>query len=450
MKFIRRQIQQCAPLQCTKRLLVAVSGGPDSIVLLDALHREGFSVVIAHCNFHLRGEASNADAIFVRSLADKYQVAYCQADFDTEKVAEERKISIEMAARDLRYEWFEQMADEHNCDLIAVAHNADDVVETFFLNLTRGSGLQGLSGMAELRGRVVRPLLKVSRKQIMEYIDEHQLQYRVDATNLETIYTRNKIRHNVIPQLEEINPSFLDTMANNMRFISSAQNIVEAYAAEAYERVVTVRGERILFDLQELRKCRGVDTLLFLWLSEYGFSSDVIMQLYRSLDDISGKQFYSATHRIVLEREHLECTMHNAQCTTNGFELQRKMYNLQCSIDEAQVTINEPINLEIQEVDIADFELIKSANVACLDADKLQYPLQLRHWQQGDWFIPFGMKGRKKLSDFFVDKKFTTSEKEQLWLLVSDDDIVWVVGHRVDARYAVTEKTKRVKIFKVQ
>jgi tRNA(Ile)-lysidine synthase len=142
--------------------------------------------------------------------------------------------------------------------------------------------------------------------------------------------------------------------------------------------------------------------------------------------------------------------MHNAQCTTNGFELQRKMYNLQCSIDEAQITINEPINLEIQEVDIADFELIKSANVACLDADKLQYPLQLRHWQQGDWFIPFGMKGRKKLSDFFVDKKFTTGEKEQLWLLVSGDDIVWVVGHRVDARYAVTEKTKRVKIFKVQ
>ena len=152
----------------------------------------------------------------------------------------------------------------------------------------------------------------------------------------------------------------------------------------------------------------------------------------------------------MLEREHLECTMHNAQCTTNGFEFQRKMYNLQCSIDEAQITINEPINLEIQEVDIADFELIKSANVACLDADKLQYPLQLRHWQQGDWFIPFGMKGRKKLSDFFVDKKFTTGEKEQLWLLVSGDDIVWVVGHRVDARYAVTEKTKRVKIFKVQ
>jgi tRNA(Ile)-lysidine synthase len=166
------------------------------------------------------------------------------------------------------------------------------------------------------------------------------------------------------------------------------------------------------------------------------------MQLYRSLDEkLSGKQFFSATHRIVVEREYLECTMHNAQCTT---------HNAQFTIDEAQITINEPINLEIQEVDIADFELIKSANVACLDADKLQYPLQLRHWQQGDWFIPFGMKGRKKLSDFFVDKKFTTSEKEQLWLLVSGDDIVWVVGHRVDARYAVTEKTKRVKIFKVQ
>ena len=429
---------------------MAVSGGPDSIVLLDALHREGFSVVVAHCNFHLRGEASDADAAFVRSLADKYQVPYCQADFDTIAIAEERKISIEMAARDLRYEWFEQMADEHDCALIAVAHNADDVVETFFLNLTRGSGLQGLSGMAELRGRVVRPLLRVSRKQIMEYIAEYQLQYRIDATNQETIYTRNKIRHNILPQFEEINPSFLNTMANNMHFIASAQSIVEAYASEAYNRVVTVDDERVIFNLQELRKCQGVDTLLFLWLTPYGFSSDVIMQLYRSLDDISGKQFYSATHRIVLEREHLECTMHNAQCTTNGLDLQQKMHNTQCTIDETQITINEPIKLEIQEVDVADFELIKSVNVACLDANKLQYPLQLRHWQQGDWFVPFGMKGRKKLSDFFVDKKFTTSEKEQLWLLVSGDDIMWVVGHRVDARYAVTEKTKRVKIFKVQ
>ena len=429
---------------------MAVSGGPDSIVLLDALHREGFSIVVAHCNFHLRGEASDADAAFVRSLADKYQVPYCQADFDTIAIAEERKISIEMAARDLRYEWFEQMADEHDCALIAVAHNADDVVETFFLNLTRGSGLQGLSGMAELRGRVVRPLLRVSRKQIMEYIAEYQLQYRIDATNQETIYTRNKIRHNILPQFEEINPSFLNTMANNMHFIASAQSIVEAYASEAYNRVVTVGNERVIFNLQELRKCQGVDTLLFLWLTPYGFSSEVIMQLYRSLDDISGKQFYSATHRIVLEREHLECTMHNAQCTTNGLDLQQKMHNTQCTIDETQITINEPIKLEIQEVDVADFELIKSVNVACLDANKLHYPLQLRHWQQCDWFVHFGMKGRKKLSDFFVDKKFTTSEKEQLWLLVSGDDIVWVVGHRVDARYAVTEKTKRVKIFKVQ
>ena len=416
---------------------MAVSGGPDSIVLLDALHREGFSIVVAHCNFHLRDDASNEDAEFVRTLAAKYQLPYCQADFDTEKVAAERKVSIEMAARDLRYEWFEQMADEHSCDLIAVAHNADDVVETFFLNLTRGSGLQGLSGMAELRGRIVRPLLKVSRKQIMEYIAEFELQYRIDATNLETIYTRNKLRHNILPQFEEINPSFLDTMANNMRFISSAHTIVEAYAAEAYQRVVTIDNEQVVFDLQELKKCQGIDTLLFLWLTPYGFSSDVVMQLYRSLDDnISGKQFYSTTHRIVVEREYLELSTIKSRDAIHCV-----------SISKTDTILESPIRIEIKEVDIADFQLIKSSNVACLDADKLQYPLRLRRWQQGDWFIPFGMKGRKKLSDFFVDKKFSTSEKEQLWLLTSGDDIVWVVGHRVDARYAVTDKTKKVKIF---
>ena len=439
MKFVRRQIQQCASLQGAKRLLVAVSGGPDSVVLLDALHREGFFVVIAHCNFHLRGEASNEDATFVKSLAAKYQVPYCQVDFDTEKVAAERKISIEMAARDLRYEWFSQMADEHNCDLIAVAHNADDTVETFFLNLTRGSGLQGLSGMAQLRGKIVRPLLKVSRKQIMEYIAEYNLQYRIDATNLETIYTRNKMRHNLIPQFEEINPSFLNTMANNMRFIASAQSIVETYAAEAYKKVVKIENERIIFDLKALKQCQGIDTLLFIWLTPHGFSSDVIMQLYHSLfDNLSGKQFFSPTHRIVLERESIE------------LELIQSKDAIHCVfIEQEETSLESPVHLEIKEVDIADFELIKSANVACFDAAKLQYPLILRRWQQGDWFIPFGMKGRKKLSDFFVDKKFSTIEKEQLWLLTSGDDIVWVVGHRVDARYAVTDKTQRVKIFTV-
>ena len=439
MKLIRRKIQSCGSLVGVKRLLVAVSGGPDSVVLLDALHREGFSVVVAHCNFHLRGEASDGDAEFVKRLSEKYQVPYYQVDFDTEREARERGVSIEMAARDLRYEWFERVADETDCELIAVAHNADDVVETFFLNLTRGAGLQGLSGMAELRGRVVRPLLQVSRKQIMEYIAENELDYRIDATNLETVYTRNKIRHNVVPQLTEINPSFLDTMANNMRFIASAQGIVEVYAAEAYKRVVSEDGERIRFDLKELRECEGVDTLLFMWLNRYGFGSDVVMQLYRSLDDIAGKQFYSQTHRLVIGKESLELEVRSEELGVRSEEWE---------IENGESRVeNGELKIEISEVDIEGFEVVKSGNVACLDADKLQYPLVLRHWKKGDWFVPFGMKGRKKLSDFFADKKMNIIDKERVWLMVSGDDIVWVVGHRVDARYAVTDKTKRVKIF---
>ena len=439
MKLIRRKIQSCGSLAGVKRLLVAVSGGPDSVVLLDALHQEGFSVVVAHCNFHLRGEASDGDAEFVKQLSEKYQVPYYQVDFDTEREARERGVSIEMAARDLRYEWFERVADETDCELIAVAHNADDVVETFFLNLTRGAGLQGLSGMAELRGRVVRPLLQVSRKQIMEYIAENELDYRIDSTNLETVYTRNKIRHNVVPQLTEINPSFLDTMANNMRFIASAQGIVEAYAAEAYKRVVTEDGERIRFDLKALRECEGVDTLLFMWLNRYGFGSDVVMQLYRSLDDIAGKQFYSQTHRLVIGKESLELGVRSEKLGVRNEEWE---------IENGELRVeNGELKIKISEVDIEGFEVVKSGNVACLDADKLQYPLVLRRWKKGDWFIPFGMKGRKKLSDFFADKKMNLIDKEQVWLLTSGDDIVWVMGHRIDARYAVTDKTKRVKIF---
>ena len=443
MKFIRRKIQSCRSLVGVKRLLVAVSGGPDSVVLLDALYREGFSVVVAHCNFHLRGEDSNLDAEFVKYLSEKYQIPYYQVDFDTEHESCERGVSIEMAARDLRYEWFERVADQENCELIAVAHNADDVVETFFLNLTRGSGLQGLSGMAELRGRIVRPLLQVSRKQIMEYIAEYELDYRIDATNLETIYTRNKIRHNVIPQLAEINPSFLDTMADNMHFIASAHNIVMAYATEAYKRVVSVEGERIKFDLKMLREYEGVETLLFIWLSKYGFTSDVVLQLCRSLDNIAGKQFYSSTHRAVIGNRYLELVM----TSSKDSEYTACTCNEMLEIRNEDRIIEKPIKLEIKEVDIDSFDVIKLSNVACLDADKLQYPLMLRHWRKGDWFIPYGMKGRKKLSDFFADKKMSIIDKEQVWLLTLGDDIVWVVGHRVDARYAVTDKTKRVKIF---
>ncbi|MBR4154559.1 MAG: tRNA lysidine(34) synthetase TilS, partial [Paludibacteraceae bacterium] len=219
-----------------------------------------------------------------------------------------------------------------------------------------------------------------------------------------------------------------------------AQSIVETYAAEAYKKVVKIENERIIFDLKALKQCQGIDTLLFIWLTPYGFSSDVVMQLYHSLfDNLSGKQFYSATHRLVVGVGSLELSVRSAEIQSSTSQV--------FSICSEDYIIENPIRLEIREVDIVNFEVIKLSNVACLDADKLQYPLTLRRWQKGDWFIPFGMKGRKKLSDFFADKKMNLIDKEQVWLLTSGDDIVWVVGHRVDARYAVTDKTKKVKIF---
>lgn len=434
-----RHIASCRGLEYGSRVLVAVSGGPDSVVLLDALVRQGFCCVIAHCNFHLRGEASDGDAAFVESLAASYGMEYCMAEFDTISVAKERKISIEMAARELRYEWFEQMADEHKCRRIAVAHNADDTVETFFLNLVRGTGIDGLCGMAELRGRVVRPMLSVSRSDIMDYIAEHGLEYRVDITNNDTIYRRNRIRHDVVPVFRNMNPSFLDTMHRNMMRLSAAAEIVGAYSDMAERECVTEENGVIRVDIDKLREKKGCSVLLYEWTRKFGFTSDVIQQMTDSLGGLSGKVFVSEQYRAVINRRYLE--IYKIDKDSAG-----KEYVISEDVDE----IHEPLDLVIENVDINCFSMSKSPDVACLDADKLRYPLVLRHWKNGDWFIPFGMTGRKKLSDFFNDAKLGIVEKEKIWLLCSGRDIVWILGMRIDGRYAVTDATKSVTTIKIR
>lgn len=438
MKHLARHIAAHCVAEYTDRLLVAVSGGADSVTLLDALVCQGFCCVVAHCNFHLRGEASDGDAEFVRSLSGSYGVEYCQADFDTVAVAGHRKISIEMAARELRYEWFEKIADEHDCKYIVVAHNADDAVETFFLNLMRGTGIDGLCGMTGRRGRILRPMLTVSRDDIMEYIAERGLKYRTDATNGDTAYRRNNIRHNVLPVFREMNPSFKTTMQRNMARIAAANEIVGDYSERAERECVTEQDGVTKIDIDKLQSKKGVEVLLFDWTRRFEFSSDVVEQMKDALDGISGKEFLSENYRAIINRGFLEIRPRKTDSDAGEY-----------LIAEDVREIREPLHMTLEFVGKCDFNLCRSASVASFDAGKLRYPLLLRRWRHGDRFVPFGMRKHKKLSDFFCDAKLSIEDKENVWLLCSGDDIVWVVGMRIDGRYAITGDTERILTIRI-
>jgi len=420
-------------------LLVGVSGGIDSVVLADLLHRSGLAFAVAHCNFHLRDEESDQDEIFVRALAASYDKPCFVKSFDTAGVAAERGISVEMAARELRYDWFEETRRNHHFDWIVVAHHADDQVETVFLNLARGTGISGLTGMKVVHGKVVRPLLFASRSEIEKYATEQMLEFREDRTNVLTEFQRNKIRHLIIPLMEELNPSFRAGMIETMTHLRDTATIFNHAIERAGERVLR-RNESgdTEISLSELKFLNPLDAYLFEFLKPFHFNSDVVQELAKALNGQPGKQFFSPTHRAVLDRELIL-----VEKRTN--EPQKRYY-----LDEHCAGIVHPIGLTIsaQKRD-PDENLKTSRNRVLLDRDKLQFPLILRKWQSGDYFMPFGMKGLKKLSDFFIDEKFSLPEKEKCWLLANGEEIVWIVGYRPDERYKVTPETEHLLVLEL-
>ena len=429
---VRSYIKENQLLKPDDRVIVGLSGGMDSMTLIDVLLSLGYNCMAVHCNFHLRGEESERDAAFVEQWCESAKVGLVSVDFDTYRYAAEHKISIEMAARELRYKWFEDIRKEHHADAIAVAHHRDDLAETVLLNLIRGTGIRGLSGISPKNNSIVRPLLGISRDEIEAYVDERKLPFIFDSSNSDDAFVRNFLRLNVIPLLEKINPSVKNAIYRTAQHVGEARKIYDFYVENQKKAIFT--DNRI--DIDKLKTTLSPATMLFEILSPFGFNASVIEDICQCLDSIPGKVFYSNDYRLIKDRKDLILD----KISDENFS-QREY-----AIDKVSQEITDPIRLKISFLS-GNITINKDARFLYADADKLSFPLTLRKWQPGDWFIPFGMKGRKKLSDFFTDRKFSLPDKENAWVLTSDEDIVWVVGERSDDRFKITESTENVLVM---
>lgn len=425
-KRIQHFIEERNLFALNDKVLVALSGGADSVALLHVLIDLGYKCECAHCNFHLRGEESNRDENFVRALCNEIHIPLHIKHFDTESYAKEKQISIEMAARELRYAWFEELRKETGATVIAVAHHRDDSVETFLLNLIRGTGINGLKGIQAKNGYIVRPLLETSREDILNYLDYLKQDYVTDSTNLQDEYLRNKIRLNLLPIMKEMNPSIMGSIQDTSQKLTEAANIYNENRKEILETSIQTTLEGETLHIQTILEDSAPLSLLHEWLSPVGFNPSQIKDIHQSLKkNQSGKRFISNDWEVLRDREHLI--------------LQHK-----------QKEENVPeISIETMEIN-NDFILLKDKNIACLDADKVVLPLEIRKWKKGDKFVPFGMRGQKKVSDYLTDKKYSLFQKEKQYVACSEGKIVWLIGERTDDRFKITEKSKRAVILKIK
>lgn len=431
---VRRFIEKEKLFAPEATVIVGLSGGMDSMVLLDLLTLLGYQCVAAHCNFHLRGEESNRDAAFVKKWCKGIDIPFTSIDFDTTQYAADKKISIEMAARELRYDWFEIVRRQYVAEAVAVAHHKDDSVETVLLNLIRGTGIKGLSGIMPKNRHVVRPLLCVTRAEIEEYIAERDMPYVFDSTNDNDIFLRNSLRLNIIPQLEKLNPSVREAIWRTSRNLFEAEKVYSESLRDIIKDLF--RDDKI--DITKLRQTASPRSVLFEILSPLGFGASVIEDVYLGMESTSGKVFHSKSYRLIKDRGIFILD------PVTGNERDEELIQIHSGTEE----ITGPLHLLIRKEKIP-LSIEKNSRVLYADLSKLKFPLTVRRWNEGDWFIPFGMKGRKKVSDYFTDRKYSLKEKENAWILLSGDDIVWIVGERSDDRYKITEESSDVFVVEM-
>jgi tRNA(Ile)-lysidine synthase len=433
LEKFKNHILQNFPFLEEKKLFLAVSGGLDSMVLLHLFQQLPFEIAVLHCNFQLRGLESFEDENFVKEYSNTNAIPFFFTQFDTAAFAKDYKLSTQVAARELRYSWFYEQLEVRNFDYILTAHHADDNLETFLINLTRGTGLEGLTGIPAQNDKIIRPLLPFSKQEIEVYAKEINLQWREDSSNASDKYLRNKIRHTLIPVLKELNGNFISSFQKTQNYLQEAQTLVEDASIMVYQQVVRQKESEMHFDLKKLLQLPNYQFYLYQWLHEFGFTA--WDDIYDLVERQSGKQVFSAGFRLLKDRDFL---------ILSPLHLEKEL--VEFLINEDQQKINIPLNLSFCKV--ADIS-IDSNTTIFVDADKLQFPLVLRHWNEGDLFQPFGMGGQsKKVSKLFKDEKLSLIEKENVWLLCSNNQMVWVIGMRQDERFRIENTTKN--ILKIQ
>ena len=418
------------------KILLTVSGGVDSMVLMSLCVNSGYTVGVAHCNFCLRGRESDEDEILVQEHARKYGIECHNRRFDTVGEMERTGESMEMAARRLRYTWFAELCEEHGYTVIAVAHHIDDSIETFFINLMRGTGLRGLTGIHQQVGRVVRPLMFASRKEILDYALHKHIPYREDSSNKTTKYLRNKIRLGLTPRIREINPRFPFIMSRNIERLMAAQRFIDGAIDHIYAEAVSDEDGIYTIHMENISNADSREFVIYEILSSrFGFKGDVVDGLCRALQsDTTGRRFYSRSHVAYVDRGNIVVTRISDEdnCQVSVQQGQQRAY---CG--------NSVLYFEIVDVDSLPSYNVAD-NVALLDADKVTFPLTLRRWSEGDTFIPFGMTGRKKVSDFLIDGKVSMAEKNRQFVLISGTEIAWLAGRRIADPFRITDSTERV------
>ena len=408
-----------------QRLLLALSGGVDSCVLLDLCLKSGLRPALAHCNFQLRGQASKEDADWIQNLAREKGFECHVQNFDTQVYALKKKVSIQMAARQLRYRWFDTLSEQNDYDLILVAHHADDALETFMINAMRGTGLKGLLGIPERRGKILRPMLSFSREEIMLYALENKIQWREDLSNAKTDYLRNALRHQVIPQWKKRDPNFDQQFQETLKHLGEAQDVLEDVISKFKKNNFIPQKQGFKISIDVLKVLSSLNYYLHALFAPYGFGN--LADLKQLMHSQSGKQLFSSTHRLIKDRQYFLLTPIEASPSESY------------SIASGLTNINTPLRLFFTQE--KTFKKVDSKSLM-LDKSKLKFPLILRKWKQSDYFYPNGLKGSKKLSKYFKDEKYSLLEKEAQWLLCSGDDIVWVVGERADQRFLANADTK--------
>lgn len=425
-----------------KHTLLAVSGGVDSVVMCKLYAESGLPFSVMHCNFQLRGAEADADEHFVKELAAAYGVQFFCKKFDTKAFAAQNKLSVQVAARQLRYAWFEEVRREvakkdKRTVLIATAHHLNDNIETIIYNLAKGASLKGLRGIPMRVGSVVRPLLFATRQQLEEYGITKKLPYREDSSNAEDKYARNKIRHHVIPVLKEINPGLEKTLANKIELLSELEQQHSSRYGWLKKQLFLQRGTEIFIPLLKLQKTKNAHSLLSEFLSEYDFTPSQAEDMMNCLNAEPGKQFISPQARIIKDRRFLILSLNLIGHTAS----QHYVQSVPAEIDlgDSKLTINC--------ADVADWQKQKNDDkyTAYMDALQLEFPLVIRRWKQGDYFYPLGMgMKKKKLKKFFADEKVPLHEKEKVWIVESNQRIVWVAGYRMDERFKCSEKSQVV------